>query len=72
MATTTLAEEREYRSGEIVDPGYYVDLETGAVVQVRESDELPTGSRTIEYRRRFRRVAAENVKTVVRRGIRVK
>ena len=72
MSTTTLAEEQEYGSGEIVDPGYYVDLETGAVVQVREPDELPTGSRTIQYRRRFRRVPAENVKPAVRRSVRTK
>jgi hypothetical protein len=67
MAAAACAEEREYGSGETVEPGYYVDLDTGAVVQVRETDELPEGSRTIQYRRRFRRVQAEALKSALRK-----
>ncbi len=66
MSGSTLIEGREFTSGEIVEPGYYVDLETGAVVQIREVDELPDGSRTIQYRRRFRQVPAERVKIATR------
>lgn len=56
MNTVLEPKVREYGSGEIVEPGVYVDVETGAVVQIRESDELPEGSRVVRYRRRFRRV----------------
>ena len=66
MATVSAIEEREYTSGEVVEPGYYVDLETGTVVQVREADELPEGSRVVQYRRRFRRVSAEKLKAARR------
>lgn len=62
MAAASMTEEREYGSGEIVEPGYYVDLETGAVVQVNQTDELPEGSRIVQYRRRFRRVSAEAIR----------
>ena len=62
MGTPTMTEDREYGSGEVVEPGYYVDLETGAVVQVRETDELPDGSRVIQYRRRFRRVPVDAIR----------
>lgn len=47
---------QEYTSGELVEPGLYVDIDTGAVVQVREVDELPDGSKVVRYSRRFRRV----------------
>ena len=46
----------EYGSGEIVEPGVYIDVDTGAVIKINETDELPTGQRLIHYRRRFRRV----------------
>jgi hypothetical protein len=46
----------EYTSGEVVEPGVYVDVETGAIVKVNERDELPQGRRVVMYRRRFRRV----------------
>ena len=72
MATTTLTEEREYGSGDIVDPGYYVDIDTGAIVQVREPDELPAGSRTILYRRRFKHVPAEKLNISARLVVRSK
>lgn len=61
MAKTILPDEREYGSGEIVEPGVYVDLETGAVVQVQLRDELPEGSRVVRYRRRFRRISPEDL-----------
>ena len=70
MATTILSEEREYGSGDVVEPGYYVDLETGSVVQIKEPDELPEGNRVVRYRRRFRRVSAEALKTAFRRPAR--
>ena len=53
MATQQL---QEYGSGEVVEPGVYIDVETGSVVQIRERDELPEGNRIVRYRRRFRRV----------------
>lgn len=57
---TRCAEDREYASGEIVDPGVYVDIDNGAVVQVRATDELPEGNRVVQYQRRFKRVALDN------------
>ena len=55
------AEEREYDSGDVVEPGAYVDVETGALVTIRETDELPEGTRVVRYRRRFRKVEADSV-----------
>ncbi|HZO87274.1 MAG TPA: hypothetical protein VFB38_02975 [Chthonomonadaceae bacterium] len=49
---------REYGSGERVEPGIYLDIETGGIVLVYEPDELPEGTRLVRYRRRFRRIAA--------------
>jgi hypothetical protein len=46
----------EFVSGDVVEPGVYVDVETGAMVRVLESDELPDGRAVIHYRRRFQRV----------------
>jgi hypothetical protein len=57
MTTTLEAQPREYGSGDIVEPGDYIDLETGAMVHVHERDELPAG-RIVIYHRRFRRVDA--------------
>jgi hypothetical protein len=59
MAASQCQEEKEFRSGDIVEPGLYLDIETGSVVQIQERDELPDGSRMVHYRRRFRRVAPE-------------
>jgi hypothetical protein len=47
---------KEYTSGETVEPGHYVDVETGAIVHVHEADELPVGRRVILYRRKFRKI----------------
>jgi hypothetical protein len=56
MPTVLNAPVREYGSGEVVEPGIYMDMETGAVVEVYERDELPQGVRLVSYTRRFRRV----------------
>ncbi len=48
--------ENEFVSGDVVEPGLYVDVETGAKVQIVAPDELPEGSVTLSYRRRFRKV----------------
>ena len=55
---TTLLEKKpnEYGSGEVVEPGVYIDVDTGSIVKINERDELPEGQRVISYRRRFRRV----------------
>lgn len=49
---------REYGSGEVVEPGVYIDVETGAIIKVNERDELPDGRRVVRYNRRFRRLDA--------------
>jgi hypothetical protein len=56
MQTTLADRPQEYGSGEIVEPGVYRDMDTGAMVQIRERDELPEGNHLVSYRRRFRRV----------------
>lgn len=56
MKTITAIQSDLFDSGEFVEPGLYVDIETGATVQVCEKDELPTGRRVVTYRRRFRRL----------------
>jgi hypothetical protein len=56
METILAIKSQEFKSGEVVEPGDYLDMDTGALVQVRERDELPEGNRVVRYRRRFRRV----------------
>ena len=69
MVTATIcAEEREYASGEVVDPGVYIDLDTGSVVQMRATVELPEGSRIVHYRRRFKRIDPAEVGVEERRA----
>jgi hypothetical protein len=46
----------EFGSGDVVEPGEYIDIETGAKIHVHERDELPVGRKVIQYTRRFRRV----------------
>ena len=46
----------EFDSGEIVEPGVYIDMENGAIVQVQERDTLPEGVRVVRYKRHFRRL----------------
>lgn len=48
---------RDYCSGEEVEPGIYLDMETGDVVHVLERDTLPDGVRVVHHVRRFRKVA---------------
>ncbi|HLI49728.1 MAG TPA: hypothetical protein VKV18_13710 [Chthonomonas sp.] len=48
--------EEEFVSGEVVEPGVYEDLESGAILEIREPDVLPEGARVVHYRRRFRRI----------------
>jgi hypothetical protein len=57
VTATKCADEREYASGEVVDPGVYIDLDNGSVVQMKATDELPEGSRVVQYQRRFKRIA---------------
>jgi hypothetical protein len=56
MATLLEKNTNEYGSGEVVEPGVYIDVDTGAIIKINERDELPTGQRVVQYRRRFRRV----------------
>jgi hypothetical protein len=56
MPTVLNATVREYGSGEIVEPGVYMDVDTGAVVEIYERDELPQEVRLVHYSRRFRRL----------------
>ncbi len=56
MQTILAIKSQEFTSGEVVEPGDYLDMDTGALVQIRERDELPEGNRIVRYRRRFRRV----------------
>ena len=46
----------EFGSGETVEPGVYLDLDSGSVVEVQERDTLPEGVRVVHYNRRFRRL----------------
>lgn len=65
METILAIKSQELGSGEVVDPGVYLDMDTGAVVQIRERDELPEGNRIVRYRRRFRRVEPVESRTAV-------
>lgn len=49
---------REYWSGETVDPGIYIDMETGDVVRVEERDTLPERVEVVHTTRRFRRLTS--------------
>ena len=57
MVTTLDAKNREFGSGEVVEPGVYIDVDSGAVIKVNERDELPDGRRIVSYRRRFRKAS---------------
>ncbi len=48
----------EFDSGETVDPGVYLDLDSGSIVKIQERDTLPEGVRVVHYTRRFRRMEA--------------
>ena len=53
---------REYTSGELVQPGVYIDVDSGAIVAVHVADELPEGSKIVAYKRRFRKVSGASFK----------
>lgn len=50
----------EFMSGETVEPGVYVDIETGATLTLMVADVLPDSVQLIRLRRRFRRVENTN------------
>lgn len=54
-------EVHEYGSGETVEPGLYLDVENGAMIEVREPDALPEGVRIVTYARRFRKMEEKEV-----------
>ena len=56
MAPLLETKTREYGSGEVVEPGVYIDVETGSIIKVNERDELPDGRRVVRYVRRFHRL----------------
>jgi len=56
QSTISDSSQSEFGSGDVVAPGIYIDVETGAVVKMNEPDELPEGLRVVQYRRRFRRL----------------
>lgn len=56
MSNLLVTNKEEYVSGEVVEPGIYQDLESGAILEVHEPDALPEGTRVVYYLRRFRRV----------------
>ena len=57
MNNSSVPTVREYLSGELVQPGVYLDVDNGAIIQVHVVDELPEGSKIVEYKRRFRMVS---------------
>lgn len=57
-------EQRIFVSGERVQPGAYLDMETGALVHVLEPDELPARVQLVHAPRLFLRVdEAEEART---------
>ena len=58
MTTTVEKKACEYQSGDVVEPGVYIEVDTGRVVHIHQPDELPEGQRVVRYRRRFRRLEA--------------
>lgn len=57
MSNLLVTNSEVFLSGEVVEPGVYEDLDTGALLEIHEPDELPDGTRVVRYRRRFRRVS---------------
>jgi hypothetical protein len=56
--TTSKSGFRLFVSGEYVQPGTYRDIETGATIEVRETDTLPDRIRIVRDERLFMRVEA--------------
>ena len=46
----------EFVSGDVVEPGVYVDVNSGALLTLHQADELPSETRIVRFARRFRRV----------------
>ena len=51
--------QRVFLSGERVEPGIYRDVETGTLVRVLRSDELPGGARIVQFARVYVREGDE-------------
>jgi hypothetical protein len=58
----------EYKSGDIVEPGEYIDIETGSRIHIHERDELPAGHKDVEYERRFRKVDSFTASRLTEQG----
>ena len=56
MPIAVIQRVREFESGEIVEPGIYMDVNTGAVITIYESDILPEEAKIVRKARRFRRL----------------
>jgi len=54
--TTSYSGLRLFVSGEFVQPGTYRDIETGATIEVRETDTLPDRVCIVRDQRLFMRV----------------
>jgi len=54
--TEAITEGRIFVSGESVEPGNYLDLETGAKVRVLERDQLPHNEHVVRTPRIFVRM----------------
>ncbi len=61
LSLTENNEVHEYGSGETVEPGLYLDVENGAMIEVREPDALPEGIRIVTYARRFRKMEEKEI-----------
>ncbi len=51
----------------MVEPGVYVDLETGFIIRINERDELPEGQKVVSYPRRFRLLDSASARVVTTR-----
>lgn len=63
MSTLLISPEDVLVSGQVVEPGAYKDLETGAILTIHEEDELPEGAKIVRYLRHFRRMETDLDKT---------
>ncbi len=64
MNTKQVALNTEFVSGQEVEPGLYVDVETGALIRMQQRDSLPDGTRTVSYNRRFVRLDDEKCQSL--------
>ncbi len=56
MPIAVIKRVREYDSGEIVEPGVYMDVKSGAIVTIYDRDVLPEEAKIVRKARRFRRL----------------